>query len=786
MMKIKKKRLYIVLSLFFLLMPLFSSQAMASVSPEMLGMMQDLRNNVGGFDLILGQPRPRPTPCDQAAFLVASGIINQVAFWEMAKQVVFDPLLSGLSIATAGTPLGTALDAVDLIQAARSGSVAEFAATLGSQQLGNWIGERAGDITGELAEGKIKGLYDWATAQSALEDEVYDSDGYSCEGRIHAVWSKRNGTITLTLSGNCRCRRPDVSIRNLIGDVRLAAWSVTIEGRTRLIRVQGGWQWGAQFVRLRITSACCYGSSATARTGNEYIYGTPITPPPQRPTTGSSRPPERTPTPPAPPTPPPVDPERERIERLQDHASRMEAALRDCQAIEAEIARVRQSLQDNAQRQSDLRNQIARVEQELAEMERRARVNVYEDNRTGRVFTAGYATGPNMVHKGWIIPSERARQINQKRQDLENLRNQLAQLEREAADLQNRLNELLEALEQCRQRGDAIRQECLETSSYFTQKFAVGWSHADAWNALERYNQAARIIDGLLQAVTSGREEAQKARADQEKTRATIESASKAVESTKGGVVLDPKTPSSRYGAFVKDEAFRQFAKGHKDDMYVNFGETARVTVTGGVDPHFVFSGSPATPPPPVGVITSDDLIRIDKIIHPRSAPGSTIFIRGRNFPDKNRIKVFFGDQEGKILTGNSESLAVVVPQVSEECQVYLLVDGRKSNLVTFTPGKGEEATPGTGSEEPGIAVKLTVGKPKIKEGETTWGKFTVTGTTRPVKIHFVNRDPGVASVDGGNEQTLKSSGGEENLLTITIRGTKGHAYYTIEYGIVP
>lgn len=169
----------------------------------------------------------------------------------------------------------------------------------------------------------------------------------------------------------------------------------------------------------------------------------------------------------------------------------------------------------------------------------------------------------------------------------------------------------------------------------------------------------------------------------------------------------------------------------------------------------------------------------IKKLLPSKAGPGSMIFILGENFSrEKSLLKVFFGEREAKVMKCNEESIAVEVPKDATDCQVRVKVGEAESAGAPFSSVAEQEAP-----RRP--RVTLTVGKSPIEPGETTWGKFQVLNTTKPLKIWFANRNPDVASIKGGDQQTVTTSGGENNIYMIEITGIDGTRIYEIVYKIV-
>lgn len=172
----------------------------------------------------------------------------------------------------------------------------------------------------------------------------------------------------------------------------------------------------------------------------------------------------------------------------------------------------------------------------------------------------------------------------------------------------------------------------------------------------------------------------------------------------------------------------------------------------------------------------AQDAPKIEKLLPETGQAGSTVFIRGSGFTSqKEREHVFFGSTEAKVIVSTDSSIAVEVPQGSGSCPVSVVVDGKKSNEIPFAFGSGGEA-------EESTTISLTVSDPVADVGKTITGTFQVKGTKDPVRIHFTNDSPDVIALDGGNEQTVVTSGGEANEYTFPIHALSGPKHYTISY----
>ncbi|MFH1452475.1 MAG: IPT/TIG domain-containing protein [Armatimonadota bacterium] len=170
---------------------------------------------------------------------------------------------------------------------------------------------------------------------------------------------------------------------------------------------------------------------------------------------------------------------------------------------------------------------------------------------------------------------------------------------------------------------------------------------------------------------------------------------------------------------------------------------------------------------------------KIDKVFPDTAPAGEMVFIRGSGFTaDKSKVKVFFGDKTAKIVVAAEKSIAVEVPEGIEECDVIVEIDGKKSNPAPFKLGEKEDIT----SKAPRIKITLTVTDPIAKVGKTITGTFKVTGTENPVEINFKNQSPDVVALPDGNEQTVITSGGSENIYSFEIKALTGPRTYDISY----
>lgn len=177
--------------------------------------------------------------------------------------------------------------------------------------------------------------------------------------------------------------------------------------------------------------------------------------------------------------------------------------------------------------------------------------------------------------------------------------------------------------------------------------------------------------------------------------------------------------------------------------------------------------------------VFSQSLPKITKLFPDTASPGEMIIIIGEGFTSEaGKIIVYFGDKPVKAAVASDKSIAVDVPKDIRDCEVLVEINGIKSNSVTFKLGTAEN----TKSLEQKIKISLTVTDPVADVGKIITGTFKATGTENPVKINFKNQSPEVVSIEGGNEQTIVTSGGSENIYNFKIKALSGPKKYTISY----
>jgi hypothetical protein len=70
------------------------------------------------------------------------------------------------------------------------------------------------------------------------------------------------------------------------------------------------------------------------------------------------------------------------------------------------------------------------------------------------------------------------------------------------------------------------------------------------------------------------------------------------------------------------------------------------------------------------------------------------------------------------------------------------------------------------------IFIRGEIDSQRLLRGESTPMRLTVSGTQDSVPIRIRNLTPAIITIDGGEEQTIESTGGAENTVTRSVRGT--------------
>jgi hypothetical protein len=98
------------------------------------------------------------------------------------------------------------------------------------------------------------------------------------------------------------------------------------------------------------------------------------------------------------------------------------------------------------------------------------------------------------------------------------------------------------------------------------------------------------------------------------------------------------------------------------------------------------------------------------------------------------------------------------------------------------TPGQTTPADPGPNAQGPAQAMNTVAGRKNgahikgpsgvvIARGQTQQLTWSVTNTTKPLRLSVSNCCPWIAKVNGGDRQIVTTSGGDPNIVTLTVTG---------------
>lgn len=161
---------------------------------------------------------------------------------------------------------------------------------------------------------------------------------------------------------------------------------------------------------------------------------------------------------------------------------------------------------------------------------------------------------------------------------------------------------------------------------------------------------------------------------------------------------------------------------------------------------------------------------QLQELLPAQGKANGIIFLNGSGFgSEKEAIRVLFGGVPGKVVSIQDSKLSVQVPwEAPKQSQVQVVgADGTPSNGLPF------ECLP---------SVRLMVEKNPLEVGESTTARFQVYHQEQPLMIFFKNASPEIVQFVGGNQQSLRTSGGANNQATFTITGLVGNRLYDVDY----
>jgi len=160
----------------------------------------------------------------------------------------------------------------------------------------------------------------------------------------------------------------------------------------------------------------------------------------------------------------------------------------------------------------------------------------------------------------------------------------------------------------------------------------------------------------------------------------------------------------------------------------------------------------------------------LQEILPSQGKPGGTVVLKGTGFGvDREQLQVRFGTAPGRVVSAQDDKVSVQVPwEAPKNCAVTVEQAGESSNSLPF------ECLP---------AVRITVDKNPLEPGETTQGHFRVYHSDKPLLIFLSNSSPDVVRYLGGDKQTLRTCGGDNNTADFIIQGVSGNRTYEVDYG---
>jgi len=161
----------------------------------------------------------------------------------------------------------------------------------------------------------------------------------------------------------------------------------------------------------------------------------------------------------------------------------------------------------------------------------------------------------------------------------------------------------------------------------------------------------------------------------------------------------------------------------------------------------------------------------VRKALPERARPGTQVMLEGSGFgKEREQLVVRFGEAAGKILWVTPDRMAVEVPwEAPRRCEVRVM-----------TRGQGVDSSPIPFECLP--AVRFVAGRNPLEAGQTTIGRFVVYHSQRPFTVFLSNATPERVRIVGGDSQTLRTSGGEDNAAEISLEGLGGELPFEVYF----
>lgn len=130
-------------------------------------------------------------------------------------------------------------------------------------------------------------------------------------------------------------------------------------------------------------------------------------------------------------------------------------------------------------------------------------------------------------------------------------------------------------------------------------------------------------------------------------------------------------------------------------------------------------------------------------------------------FPDENSRYGFRSD---------SRDLGTPVSS-SSHVLVYRLPDDIEPGVHHISPPPGTGFESDAAKEIEVIRVRGSIDRNKLLRGESTPLHLRIEGTQKVLNVSLTNKSPKIISLDGGNEQVIPTSGGEDNKIEKMVQG---------------
>lgn len=156
----------------------------------------------------------------------------------------------------------------------------------------------------------------------------------------------------------------------------------------------------------------------------------------------------------------------------------------------------------------------------------------------------------------------------------------------------------------------------------------------------------------------------------------------------------------------------------------------------------------------------------------PTAFTGQTLCVCG-NFPNEaSRTLLLDGKPLGEPANVSTGSLTFKVPENLQP----------GAHVLTGSPAAG--FSPADAVVTTVLALAPQIDQNALLRGQSTRARFRVLGATSPVRLRITNQTPNVVSMEGGADQSLMTSGGNDNGVVLRVRAlSRGDFTIHVELG---